>query len=86
MIGTTLNHYRILRSLGVGGKDTLEANVVLAAALGAAGRSDEAGSVVQEIYRTAGDFKLDAFAETQPYKERTALDALLADLRASGVS
>ncbi len=66
--------------------DTLEANVVLAAALGATGRSDEASSVVQEIYRTAGDFKLDTFAKTQPYKDRAALDGLLADLRAGGVS
>jgi len=66
--------------------DALEANVVLAAALAALGRPEEARSVVPEIYRTAGDFRLDTFAKTQPYKDSTALDALLADLRAVGVS
>jgi len=66
--------------------DALEANVVLAAALAALGRPEEARSVVPEIYRTAVDFRLDTFAKTQPYKDSTALDALLADLRAVGVS
>jgi len=66
--------------------DATEANVVLAAALAAAGRTQEATEAVQEIYRTSGDFKLDAFAETQPYKDATALDALLTDLRSVGVS
>ncbi len=66
--------------------ETLEANVVLAAALAAAGRATEAGPVVKEIYRINAGFTIDDFAETQPYKDPDALGGLLADLRAVGVS
>jgi len=66
--------------------DMLEAKVVLAGALAAAGRTDEASSAVQEIYRTSSDFTLAGFAETQPYKSSAALDGLLADLRNAGAS
>ena len=66
--------------------DMLEAKVILAGALVAAGRAEEAGSVVQEIYRIRSDFTLESFAQTQPYKNAEPLDGLLADLRTAGAA
>jgi serine/threonine protein kinase/tetratricopeptide (TPR) repeat protein len=66
--------------------DMLETRVVLAGALVAAGRVEEAGSEVKEIYRIRSDFTLESFAETQPYKNSEPLDGLLANLRTAGAS
>ena len=66
--------------------DTLEASVLLAAALAAGGRTIEAEPIVKEIYRINAGFTLDAFARSQPYRDPNTLDGLLADLRAAGLS
>jgi tetratricopeptide (TPR) repeat protein len=66
--------------------DNLEAQVVLAAALAAAGRPDEAESTLQEIRRIKQDFSLDGFAESQPFKDPTDLERMLADLRTAGLT
>ena len=66
--------------------DNLEAHVMLAGALAAAGHPDEADSPLQEIRRIKKDFSLDGFAESQPFREPADLDRMLADLRAAGLS
>ncbi len=66
--------------------DNLEAQVMLAAALAAAGRPDEAKSTLQEIRRIKQDFALDDFAESQPFKDPADLERMLADLRTAGLS
>jgi tetratricopeptide (TPR) repeat protein len=66
--------------------DTLEASVLLAAALAAGGRTIEAEPIVKEIYRINAGFTLDAYARSQPYRVPNTLDGLLADLRAAGLS
>jgi len=66
--------------------DNLEAQVMLAAALAAAGHSDEADSPQREILRIKKDFSLDGFAKSQPFKDPADLDRMLTDLRAAGLS
>ena len=66
--------------------DHLEAHVILAAALAASGRADETEPTLREIFRIKADFALDEFAESQPYKDPSVLDGLLANLRAAGLS
>ena len=66
--------------------DNLEAQVMLAAALAAAGHPDEAESSQQEIRRIKKDFSLDGFAKTQPFKDPADLERMLTDLRAAGLS
>ena len=66
--------------------DNLEAHVMLAGALAAAGHPDQADSPLQEIRRIKKDFSLDGFAESQPFREPADLDRMLADLRAAGLS
>ena len=66
--------------------DNLEAQVVLAAALSAAGRTDEADSTRQEIHRIDEDFSLDGFAESQHFRDPADLERMLTDLRAAGLS
>ncbi len=66
--------------------DNLEAQVMLAAALAAAGHLDEADSPQQEIRRIKEDFSLEGFAESQPFKDPADLDRMMADLRAAGLS
>jgi len=66
--------------------DNLEAQVMLAGALTAAGRPDQADSPLQEIRRIKKDFSLDEFAESQPFENPANLDRMLADLRAAGLS
>jgi tetratricopeptide (TPR) repeat protein len=66
--------------------DNLEALVMLAGALTAAGCPDQAVSPLEEIRRIKEDFSLDEFAETQPFEDPANLDRMLADLRAAGLS
>jgi len=66
--------------------DNLEAQVMLAGALTAAGRPDQAASPLQEIRRIKKGFSLDEFAESQPFEDPACLDRMLANLRAAGLS
>jgi len=66
--------------------DNLEAHVMLAGALTAAGRPDQVDSPLQEIRRIKEDFTLDEFAESQPFQDPAELERMLADLRAAGLS
>jgi serine/threonine protein kinase/tetratricopeptide (TPR) repeat protein len=63
----------------------LENHVVLTGALAAAGHPEEAAAEVGEIRRIKGDFSLEQFAESQPFKNPADLDQILADLRAAGL-
>jgi len=66
--------------------DTLEAHVVLAAALVASGDVGAAAPVLSQIRRLKSDFSLSKFAESQPYKDPSVLTGLLDDLSAAGLS
>jgi len=66
--------------------DNLEVQVMLAGALAASGRADEADIPLQEIRRIKNDFSLDGYAESQPFMDSTDLDRMLANLRAVGLS
>lgn len=66
--------------------DNLEIQVMLAGALAAAGRPDQADSPLQEIRRIKKDFSLDEFAESQPFMDPANLDRMLANLRAAGLN
>jgi non-specific serine/threonine protein kinase len=66
--------------------DNLEAHVMLAGALAAAGHPDQADSPLQKIRRIKKDFSLAGFAKSQPFKDPADLDRMLADLRATGLS
>ena len=66
--------------------DNLEAQVMLAGALVAAGHPDQADSPLREIRRIKKDFSLDGFAESQPFMDPANLDRMLANLRAAGLS
>lgn len=66
--------------------ESLEAHVMLAAALAAAGFTDEATEPQQEILRIKKDFSLDDFAASQPFKDPADLDRMLTDLRSAGLS
>lgn len=66
--------------------DNLEAQVMLAGALAAAGHPDQAELPLREIRRIDRDFSLDGFAESQPFKNPADLDRMLANLRAVGLS
>ena len=66
-------------------QDNVEAHVILAAALAASGRTQEAEPVLNDIRRLKADFSLDEFVKSQPYKNPSALDGLVADLRAAGL-
>jgi len=66
--------------------DTLEAHLILAAVLAAAGRTAEVAPTLKAIRRLHADFTLDEFAATQPYKDAEVLAALMDDLRKAGLS
>jgi len=66
--------------------DNLEAHVVLAGALAAAGHADDVAPELQEIHRIKKDFSLEGFATSQPFKDPADLDRMLADLRGAGLS
>lgn len=66
--------------------NNLEAHVFMLAALAAAGQTDAAARAAKEIFKIKADFSLDTFAESQPYRDRSVLNSLLADLRAAGLS
>jgi serine/threonine protein kinase/tetratricopeptide (TPR) repeat protein len=74
------------RSILAVAPETLEASVLLAAALAAAGRASEAGPVVKDIFRMNAGFTLDDFARSQPYEDPVTLSGLLDNLRSAGVS
>ena len=65
--------------------ESVDARVVEAAALVAAGRRDEAATVVADLRRVQPDFDLGGYAAREPYRDREPLDALLGDLRAAGL-
>jgi adenylate cyclase len=65
--------------------DNLEAWVMLAASLASGGESEEATAPGREIRRLKPGFSLDAFAASQPFRDRGDLERLLGDLRSAGL-
>ena len=65
--------------------DNTDARVILVAALTASNRSEETPPVVAELRQIHPNFSLESFSRRQPYRNRTTLDGLLADLRRGGL-
>ena len=49
-------------------------------------RTEEAHQAAQEVFRIKQDFTLQAFAESQPYKDQTVLNRLITQLDSAGLA
>ena len=67
-------------------ENNLDPYLVLAAANAALGRADEARRAVEQVLRLKPEFKVEEFAESQPYKDGKDLEALLDQLRRAGLT
>jgi non-specific serine/threonine protein kinase len=65
--------------------ESLDTQVMLAAALAAAGRADEAGEAAKEVLRIKKSFSIGEFSRSQPYQDPSTLERLAADLAAAGL-
>ncbi|MEJ2085352.1 MAG: protein kinase [Acidobacteriota bacterium] len=66
--------------------ENLEAQVMLAASLAAAGQAEEAKDPGREILRIKPEFSLEGFAASQPFQDQADLERLLGDLGVAGLS
>jgi tetratricopeptide (TPR) repeat protein len=66
--------------------ESLDTQVMLAAALAAAGRADEAGEAAKEVLRIKKSFSIGEFSRSQPYQDPSTLERLAVDLASAGLS
>ncbi len=66
--------------------DSVDARVVMAAALVESGRQEAAREIAQDISRVDATFDLERFAATHPFRDEQLLDRLIEALRQAGVA
>ena len=66
--------------------DYMDSHLLRVAACSALGRVEEARSEAREIHRIDPLFSLEDFARQQPYKDPTAREKLVGELRKAGLT